>query len=261
MDASLKVALGEQEHLREFFTIMKEQGRENQAEDIGQLLAQMEGMKTEFADALEEIRYLREQIDTLQNQTVKAKLRKMQEEVQAALRQAQDGVLSVKRSVEINIRNAVNAGRQKGILALDKMFDIIPVYQGLGVVEMFLTHSADTLGERIGKVNALADEVYAVKSHIRNAGLVVAGKEAENVGERDHEKGILSKIEKSMDYCRKLVASLTVKAIMAKAHIEHFRELSGKCSEEVPTVFEIAENMRDKAAIPVSFSLRANETR
>lgn len=249
MEGTLKVALGEQDHLREFFTMMKEQGQERQAEDIGQLLAQMEGMKVEFADALEEILYLREQIDLLQNQTVKAKLRMLQEEVQTTLKQAQNRALSVKKSVEVNIHDAVSAGKQKGILALDKTFDIFPIYQGLGVVEAFLEHSADTLGQRIGKVNALAEEIHEIKGHIRNAGMVVTGKPAEKPGERDHEKGILSKIEKSIAYCRKLVSNLAVKTIMAKAHIEHFRELSGKRAEEVPTVYEIAKTMREKAAI------------
>lgn len=261
MEATLNVALGEQEHLRDFFLQMKEQGRGEQAEDIEQLLAQLNGMKSEFEDALDEIRYLKEQISTIQDQTVKAKLRKMQEEVQTVMKQAQNRASSVKRTVESNIHNAIAAGKRKGGLVLDKTFDIIPIYQGLGVVESFLQHSAIALEQKSGKVNALADEVHAVKSHIKNAGMVVAGKMATEIGERDHDKGVLSKIEKSVEYCRKLVASLSLKTIMAKAHIEHFRELSGKRSDEVPTVFEIAKNMREKAALSAALPLKANEAR
>ena len=103
METTLNVALGEQEHLRDFFLQMKEQGRGEQAEDIEQLLAQLKGMKSEFEDALDEIRYLKEQISTIQDQTVKAKLRKMQEEVQTVMKQAQNRASSVKRTVELSL--------------------------------------------------------------------------------------------------------------------------------------------------------------
>lgn len=261
METTLKVALGEQTHLQEFFAVMKENGRNAQAEDIEQLLKQMEEMKTGFTDALEEICYLREQIDSLQSQSMKAKLRKLQEDVQASLQQAQNRAISVKKAIVANIQSALDAGKQKGITALDKTLDIVPVYESLSVMESFLEHSASAMNNRIGKVDIMADEVYAVKSHARNIGKVISGKETQDLGERDRTKGILAKIEKSMEYCHKLIVSLAVKTIMAKAHIEHFRELSGRPVNEVPTVKEIAETMRAKGVRSTTVPFQANEAR
>lgn len=251
MEATLKVALGEQEHLQEFFALMKSQGRGGQAEDIAGLLKQMEEMRSDFSDALEEIKYLREQIDAMHDQTAKAKLRKMQEEVQVLMKQAQNRALSVKKDIETNIRNVVATGKQKGMQALDKVFDVLPIYQGLGVLESYLQSSVNTLSQRIGKIDTLADEVHAVKNHVRNAGRVVAGKPIMEMDERDHDKGILVKLEKSVDYYRKLIAGIMLKTVMARAHVEHFRELSGKKAEEVPTVSEIANKMREKVSMPI----------
>lgn len=261
MEATLKVALGEQEHLQEFFALMKSQGREAQAEDIAGLLKQMEGMRSDFSDALEEIKYLREQIDAMHDQTVKAKLRKMQEEVQVLMKQAQNRALSVKKDIETNIRNVVAIGKKTGMQALDKVFDVLPIEHGLGVLESYLQRSVNTLSKRIGKIDALADEVHAVKNHVRNAGRVVAGKPVKEMGERDHEKGILIKLEKSVDYYRKLIASIMFKTVMARAHMEHFRELSGKKPEEVPTISEIANGMREKAAMSMPVFQKTGEVR
>lgn len=80
LESRLFVALGEQEHLKEFFDTMQKSGREGAAEDVEQLIACVEAPQEDLSDAMEEIQFLKQQIKDMQDATVKAKLQKVQEE-------------------------------------------------------------------------------------------------------------------------------------------------------------------------------------
>lgn len=255
MQANLQVPLGEQEHLRDFFTMMKDNGRAAQAEDVERLISCMEGMKTEFADAMDEIRYLREQIDVLQNQTMKGKLSQIQQEALYALKMAQEEAISIKKKLDENIQDTVRAVKKKGTCALNKALDIIPVEHGLSAMEVFFKNSMEAMGQRAEMVGGLADEIHAVKGHMKNVGDVMSGKRIQEIERRDDTKGILAKIQKSMDFCRKLIAGLAVKTIMAQAYLEHFRQLSDKKPEMVPNVEKIAESFnQNRQPMPLQFN-------
>ena len=62
MEPSLFVPLGEQEHLKEFFNTMRENGRKDAAEDMEQLIACVKEMQEDLSDAMEEIDFLQQQI-------------------------------------------------------------------------------------------------------------------------------------------------------------------------------------------------------
>lgn len=76
MEPSLFVPLGEQEHLKEFFNTMRENGRKDAAEDMEQLIACVKEMQEDLSDAMEEIDFLQQQIKDMQDSTMKAKLQK-----------------------------------------------------------------------------------------------------------------------------------------------------------------------------------------
>ena len=88
MEPSLFVPLGEQEHLKEFFNTMRENGRKDAAEDMEQLIACVKEMQEDLSDAMEEIDFLQQQIKDMQDSTMKAKLQKAQEEMMDSVKMA-----------------------------------------------------------------------------------------------------------------------------------------------------------------------------
>lgn len=115
MESTLAVSLGEQEHLKEFFDSMRAAGKKGQAEDIENLLSCIESMQGDLTDALDEVKYLREQIKTMQDKTMQAKLQKAQEEMQEYIHMARKEMGKVKQEVSEQIRNAVYTCKKKGI--------------------------------------------------------------------------------------------------------------------------------------------------
>lgn len=262
MEPNLFVPLGEQEHLKEFFETMRENGREETAENMEQMLACIKEMQEGLADAVEEIEFLKEQIQGMQDATMKAKFQKIQEEMMDSIKMAGQRMDGIKKDIAGQIRTASEACRKKGIQALDNILDAAHIYDGLSKVEAHLNHAVAAMEERIEKVDRMAEEVHEMKGHMRNIGNVAAGKPLDDLGERDRSKGLFAKIENSMRYCKKLIAGMGQKLLLSKAHVVHLqKEAERKGEEKVASVQEILKELRESSNMALAAPNRALESR
>lgn len=261
METALEVPLGDQEHLKDFFDSMRAGGRKGQAEDIENLISCIESMQEDLTDALDEVKFLREQIKTMQDKTMKAKFQKVQEEMQESIAMARTELGGVKQDVAGQIRNAVHACKMKGIQVLGSMLDASHIYEGLSRMELYLDKSAAAMERRIEKTDRIAEEFHEIKGHMKNIGNVAVGRPIGELSERDRSKGILSRIEKSMEFCKKLIAGMSQKMLRAKAHILHFQQAESKGEEKAASVQEIMDGLRDTSAMSFAVKPRASEPR
>lgn len=262
MEPSLLVPLGEQEHLGEFFDMLRDGGRNEQAEDVEQLLSCIKGMQEELSDALDEVRFLREQIKMMQDKTMKVKLQKMQAEVQGSMEQAWEQMGKVKKEVSGQISNAIAACKKKGIQGTSHILDAAHVYEGLSRAELYLNKSVAAMAKRIEKADRMAEELHGIKGHMKNIGNVAAGKPLDILPERDHSKGLFAKIERSMEYCKKLLAGMGKKMLAAKAHMVHLQQITERKGEErIASVQEIMEELRASSNLVFAAQDRAPESR
>ena len=172
MEPSLFVPLGEQEHLKEFFNTMRENGRKDAAEDMEQLIACVKEMQEDLSDAMEEIDFLQQQIKDMQDSTMKAKLQKAQEEMMDSVKMACQKMDGVKKDIAGQVRNAAAVCKKKGIQALDNILDAAHIYDGLSSVEQHLNNAVTAMEQRIEKVDRMADELHEMKGHMKNIGNV-----------------------------------------------------------------------------------------
>lgn len=222
MDSTLQVALGEQGHLEEFFRMMKAGGWEEQGRDMEELFGYLEQLKTGFSDALEKISYLRDQIDAMQNQSIKARLMKMQEHTWDVMQQIKSYAADVVQSAKEGMEKAVQAGKEKGIQASCSLVDAAHIEQGLAGIETACLQAHASLAGTASRTEQIAGELHMAKAHIKNAGKLAAGRQADRFSEREAYQGFLGKIQKSIEYCQKLMSSLVLKTQKARAHMVIF---------------------------------------
>lgn len=55
----------------------------------------------------------------------------------------------------------------------------------------------------------------------------------------------MAKIRAGMEYCKKILAGLGQKVLMARAHVEHLHQTAELRPENVASVQEIAKELRD----------------
>ena len=74
MDVTLQVPLGEQMHLKEMFSVLEENHMEIESQNLENFLQYFDQMERYFGDMQEELIYLRDQLDRLNEKTLKAKM-------------------------------------------------------------------------------------------------------------------------------------------------------------------------------------------
>lgn len=262
LESNLSVPLGEQVHLKEFFDMMQKSGREEAAEDVEHLITCVEEMQEDLSEAMEEIKFLKQQIKEMQDATMKAKLQKTQEEMMNSVKMARQRLDGVKQDIAGQVRNAAAACKKKGIQTLDHILDAAHIYDGLSSVEQHLNHAVAAMERRIEKVDRMADELHEVKGHVKNIGNVAAGRPVAVPAGRDRSKGILAKIENSMRYCKKLIAGMEPKLLVAKAHVVHLqKEAERKGEEKTASVQEILKELRESSNMALAAQNRTLESR
>ena len=237
------------EQVEVFRDILEQTGRKNQAEDISQLIQCLQSIQTNLADAMDEVGYLLRQIQPVEEQGMRARLGRMQEETRESLCRAGKQVQAVEAEVIGGIRNAMQAMKDKGVQALDHILDAAHVSQGLSRAEAFLVQAVSGLERKIEAVDCMAEEFHAMKGHAKNIGRAATGKSVEEIAARDKTIGTMAKIRAGMEYCKKLLAGLGQKALIARAHVEHLRQTAERCPEKAASVQEIAKELRDASAI------------
>ena len=105
-----------------------------------------------------------------------------------------------------------------------------------------------------------ANEIHSAKEHVKTAGNIMFGKPTAVYGEREAYQGILGKIQKSMEYCQKLMNGLISKTQKARAHMEHFY-LTQRGTRPIPTIGEIEQEFRQSAGMEISLNKKVKEAR
>lgn len=78
----------------------------------------------------------------------------------------------------------------------------------------------------------------------------------------DRSKGILAKIERSMEFCRNLITGMKQNLLRARAHLVHF-QLSARQNEmkKVPSMQEIIQELSASANSEFAKPKRTQEVR
>lgn len=262
LESSLFIPLAEQEHLKDFFSLMKGNGKKIQAEDMESVIKYMESLQKDLREAIEEVDYLRDQIQAMQDDTLRAKLSNIYMEMQESIHNAWEQIQSARVEVADMAQKAVSACKKKGIQALDKAMDASHIHEGLSRMEVFLSKAGAAVDRKQVKTGYIADDVHEIKGHIKNIGRTMAGKERETVEDRDPSKGIFAKIEKSMEYCKNLIDGMKQNLLRARAHVIHFQLTArGEGEDQIPSVQEIARELQMSANMELSKKKQAQEVR
>ena len=121
---------------------------------------------------------------------------------------------------------------------MDHALDMAQIQEGLGRLEVSLSRSEEAMSRGQEKMERAAREIQEMKGHFKNLGNIIRGRETEPVKEADRSKGILAKIERSMEFCRELIAGMKQNLLRARGHVLHF-QLSARENERVPSTQEI----------------------
>ena len=76
MNETLQVPIGEQQHLKEFFAVLNQNGQKQEAAELSSLVVQLNQMEQQYAAVLSELKAVQGQLDRIQDKGIRASLKR-----------------------------------------------------------------------------------------------------------------------------------------------------------------------------------------
>lgn len=238
MNETLQVPIGEQEHLKEFFKLLNENGQRQEAAEFSALVKQLSNMEQQYAAVLSELQAVRGQLDGIQDKGIKATLLKGISAIQEKVTQAGEQLNHIKADVSQSVKKALSNVKQQGISALNKAVDFMGIKTALADMRESLQSSISRTQKSIDRINAIGSELHALNEHSQNLGRVLTGRAAKELTARNEDKGVLAAVAKPLKKSKALLESMEKGVTRAIQSVDRLEQTAAKGREQKPSIRE-----------------------
>ena len=238
MNETLQVPIGEQEHLKEFFKLLSQNGQQQEASEFSSLVTQLNQMEKQYTAVLSELKAVREQLESIQDNGIKATVTKSVSSAQQKVEQAKDQLGHIRTSLSDMVKQTLAAVKQHGISALNKAADFMGRKAALNDMRDNLNASISDTQKSIDRINAVGSELHALNEHGKNLGRALIGKEAAELTQRNEDKGVLAAIAKPLKKSKAMLEGMEKGVTRALQSIDRLEKAAARGKEEKPSVRE-----------------------
>ena len=238
MNETLQVPIGEQEHLKEFFKLLSQNGQQQEASEFSSLVTQLNQMEKQYTAVLSELKAVREQLESIQDNGIKATVTKSVSSAQQKVEQAKDQLGHIRTSLSDMVKQTLAAVKQHGISALNKAADFMGIKAALNEMRDNLNASISDTQKSIDRINAVGSELHALNEHGKNLGRALIGKEAAELTQRNEDKGVLAAIAKPLKKSKAMLEGMEKGVTRALQSIDRLEKAAARGKEEKPSVRE-----------------------
>ena len=238
MNETLQVPIGEQEHLKEFFKLLSQNGQQQEASEFSSLVTQLNQMEKQYTAVLSELKAVREQLESIQDNGIKATVTKSVSSAQQKVEQAKDQLGHIRTSLSDMVKQTLAAVKQHCISALNKAADFMGIKAALNDMRDNLNASISDTQKSIDRINAVGSELHALNEHGKNLGRALIGKEAAELTQRNEDKGVLAAIAKPLKKSKAMLEGMEKGVTRALQSIDRLEKAAARGKEEKPSVRE-----------------------
>lgn len=238
MNETLQVPIGEQEHLKEFFKQLNENGQRQEAAEFSALVTQLSSMEQQYSAVLSELQAVRGQLDRIQDKGIKSALLKGISAIQGKVTQAREQLTHIKADFSQSVKNVLTNVKQQGISALHKAVDFMGIKTALADMRENLQTSISQTQKSIDRINAIGSELHALNEHSRNLGRALTGREAKELTARNEDKGVLAAVAKPLKKSKSLLENMEKGVTRAIQSVDRLEQTAAKGREQKPSIRE-----------------------
>lgn len=238
MNETLQVPIGEQEHLKEFFKLLSQNGQQQEASELSSLVTQLNQMEKQYTAVLSELKAVREQLEGIQDKGIKATVTKSVSSAQQKVEQAKDQLGHIRTSLSDMVKQTLASVKQHGISALNKAADFMGIKAALNDMRDNLNASISDTQKSIDRINAVGSELHALNEHGKNLERALIGKEAAELTQRNDDKGVLAAIAKPLKKSKAMLEGMEKGVTRALQSIDRLEKAAARGKEEKPSVRE-----------------------
>ena len=238
MNETLQVPIGEQEHLKEFFKLLSQNGQQQEASEFSSLVTQLNQMEKQYTAVLSELKAVREQLESIQDNGIKATVTKSVSSATQKAEQAKGQLGDTRTGLSDMVKQTLAAVKPHGISALNKAADFMGIKAALNDMRDNLNASISDTQKSIDRINAVGSELHALNEHGKNLGRALIGKEAAELTQRNEDKGVLAAIAKPLKKSKAMLEGMEKGVTRALQSIDRLEKAAARGKEEKPSVRE-----------------------
>ena len=210
----------------ELMNTLEENEMHKEREEVQSLVDYIGDMETTLTGMLKEMQSMRQEINLIHNNSLKAKCQNLVQTTEGKIKQATAVVTKVKNNLIQSAKNALQVYREKGKSALRKTVKAMKIPETLDKLSSLFNRLSKETQQSYSQVNEMQSELNSAKGHFKNVGRLLIGRSTTEAEQVKSDKGVLSRFGKLLSKMSAGFDRLSQKAMDAsdKIRVDHVKE-------------------------------------
>jgi len=225
MEANKQNDLDKAPSFQDFLTLLKENGREVQEQDLSLMAWYLGGMEFQFNLVLNELQAVKAQLAQMTEQQVPSKsvLTRMVETLEVKVEQAKERLLAFRDKIVECAKDAVDRFKDTGVSALDSAISAMGVKNGLAHLQEGVQNSISGMRDTLEKAENMGAELRRVGQDLKNVGRIAVNREPDR-NPVDEAGRFQSAVLAPMRATQKLLTNINNNTLAAIGAVENLEQ-------------------------------------
>ena len=170
--------IAENEQVKELLALLKDNNTPGY-EEFAKLIEHVTGMEQRLLEATEELKAVRQEMQGLQNHSLKDTLQKSCKAMEMNISVMRHRLSELKGQIINGCRNILADFRERGAVALNGITQFLHVRPVLESIQSAAEKSMQANNRAVARIDAFSTEYHEMERHLKNMGRAIQGKPAE----------------------------------------------------------------------------------
>ena len=198
--------------VQELIDTLDKNGLEKEKVEVVSLADYIVDMETTLSGMLKEMQAMRNEVNLIHNSSLRARCGRLVDKTETSIKQAVGIVRSIKEKFVESSKTALQSFKGKGKDALQKAVNGMKIPETLDKLKSFFQKVSKSLEQDAKQIDIMSSELNKSKTHFKNFGRALFGKEVKEAEYVKQDKGLLPSIRKGYEKLAKGFSSLSQKA-------------------------------------------------
>ena len=198
--------------VQELIDTLDKNGLTKEKTEVESLADYIVDMENTLSGMLKEMQAMRNEVNLIHNSSLRARCGRLVDKTENSIKQAFGVVRSMKDKFVESAKSTLQSFKGKGKDALHKTVNGMKVPETLDKLKSFFQRVSKSLEQDAKQIDLMRSELNKSKTHLKNFGRALFGKEVKEAEYIKRDKGLLPSIRKGYEKLSKGFASLGQKA-------------------------------------------------
>ncbi|HBF2106320.1 TPA: hypothetical protein KN012_001090 [Clostridioides difficile] len=170
--------IAENEQVKELLALLKENNAPGY-EEFSKLIGHVSEMEQRLSEATEELKAIRQEMQGLQNHSLKESIQKSCKDLEANVAVMRQRLSKLKEQIIDGCRNILTDFKERGAVALNGITRFLHIRPALEAVQNASEKGIQACNRAVSRIDAFSTEYHEAGRHFKNMGRTLQGKPAE----------------------------------------------------------------------------------